>query len=165
MFLRKECPMKSFTINNELTLSCPDGFREMSTEELNKISSSRNPNRFGIWDEERRLMLAILWYKANVFQASLTDPRTSLRSVEMQLQSLLRPNGFTKTGSFHYPIAGQQAKAFSYAYMVTDLLQTGEVFMFRNKRMYYTIFTYAWEAIAGEVQETLRGILDSMRIG
>ena len=155
--------MKSISIHEGMTLSCPDSFRVMTLEELNKISASHYPNRFGIWDEEAKVMLSFIWHKINVMAVSLTDPRRNLYGVEMQMRHMLQPFGYKKTGSQKRHIAGRKAKGFSYEYQVNGQYQSGEVFLFKNGRNFYTLYTYAWEPMEGEVQEIIHRIVDSIR--
>ena len=155
--------MKTLTIHEGLTLSCPDSFRVMTLEELNKISASHYPNRFGIWDEEAKIMLSFIWHKINVMAVSLTDPRRNLYGVEMQMRRMLQPFDYKKNASLRRQIGGMKAKGFSYDYRVNGQFQSGEVYMFKHQRNYYTLYTYAWEPMEGKVQETIQRIVDSIR--
>lgn len=155
--------MKTIPIHEGLTLSCPGSFRKMNEEELNKVSSPHYPNRFGIWDEEGKLIVALIWHRINVTMVSLSDPRRSLYGVEMQMRRMLQPFGYKKNASLRRQIGGRNAKGFSYDYTVNGQYQSGEVYLFKNKRDFYTLYTYAWEAMEGEVKEKLHGIIDSIQ--
>ena len=156
--------MKNIQVHEAMQLSCPDGFREMSPEEVNKVASPYHSHRFGIWDEKGRLMVIIVWHYINVFSMSLTDPRTSLYGVEMRMRHMYQPYDYKKTASLRREIGGRKAKGYAYEYTINGQYQSGEVYMFRNKRDYYTLYTYAWEPMEGAVKDSLQGILDSIQL-
>ena len=53
-------------INNEVMLSYPDGFEEMDRAQLKDAFLDDNPNRWGIKDEKRHMMVTILWNRTNM---------------------------------------------------------------------------------------------------
>ena len=153
-----------FTVNNELTLSCPEGFAEMTPNELERAFSYRDARIFGIRDTERHIVITITWHKVNVFLAALSDPASTLRSAEFRLRRALSRYGFKKTGSLTRTLAGQTAKGFGYSFQVSGLIREGEVWMIRKKNCYYTVYTYARKPVSQENRAVIEGILKSMEV-
>ena len=69
-------------INDEVILSYPDGFEEMDREQLKAAFLDDNPNRWGIKDEKRHMMVTVLWNRTNMLSAMITGPGTIADSAE-----------------------------------------------------------------------------------
>lgn len=156
--------MKNLTVNGELTLICPDSFREMTREELNTAFADTNRNRAGVRDEERHVILVVQWRKANVLLAALSDPNSTLRGTEFRLRRLLKDHEYKKTGTFTRRIAGRDAKAFRYEYRVQGVLQEGEVFLLKKKTVIYTIYAYTRVPVTDEASRVIEEVLDSVSL-
>ena len=156
--------MKKLTVNGELTLSCPDGFREMSQEELAKAYADRTAKRAGIWDETRHIILVVQWHKANVLLAALTDPKSTLRGAEFRLRRLLKDSEYHQTDTFTREIAGRDARAFRYEYRVHGVMQEGEVYLLKKKTNVYIIYTYTRIPVTEEARRVIGEILNSVRL-
>ena len=60
-------------INNEISIGIPDGFHVMSEEELTKVYVTKDPKRWGIWDNDRHVIISVLWQDLDAFTAMLAD--------------------------------------------------------------------------------------------
>nr|MBQ6242848.1 hypothetical protein [Lachnospiraceae bacterium] len=156
--------MKKLTVNGELTLSCPDGFREMTQEELAKAYADRTSKRIGIWDEARHIILVVQWHKVNVLLAALSDPKSSLRSAEFRLRRLLKDSEYRKTDTFTRGIAGRDARAFRYEYRVQGVMQEGEVYLLKKKTSVYMIYTYTRMPVTEEARRVIGEMLNSVTL-
>ena len=74
--------MNQALIHSQLSLSYPDGFREMDQEEMKRLYQDDNPDRWGIWDQERHIILTVLWHDSNVFLSALASAKDVAKSTE-----------------------------------------------------------------------------------
>ena len=88
--------MTNDIINNELEISWPEGFHRMNEAELRKAFKDNNPNRWGIMDEERHMMITVLWNRTNMLSAMTVGPKTVAYSVEHKIKT-----SFDKS-SYHF---------------------------------------------------------------
>ena len=82
--------MTNDIINNELEISWPEGFHRMNEAELRKAFKDNNPNRWGIMDEERHMMITVLWNRTNMLSAMTVGPKTVAYSVERSRLLLIK---------------------------------------------------------------------------
>ena len=156
--------MKKLTVNEELTLTCPDSFREMTREELDTAFADTNRNRAGIRDGERHVILVVQWHRANVLLAALTDPSTALRGTEFRLRRLLKDHEYRRTGTRSRQIAGRNAKSFRYEYRVQGVMQEGEVYLLKKKTSVYMIYTYSRMPVTEEARRVIGEMLNSVTL-
>ena len=81
-------------INNELYLSYPDGFNELDAAELKATFLDDNPNRWGIKDENRHMLITVLWNKTNMLSAIMVGPQAVAYSAERKLNASLNKSNY-----------------------------------------------------------------------
>ena len=156
--------MKRMTVNGELTFTCPDGFRDMTAEEVEQAFTDHYRSRAGVRDEERHVIFVVQWHKVNVLLAALIDPGASLRNVRFRLKRLLKDYEYRETDTFSREIAGRDVKAFRYEYRVRGILQEGEIYLLRHKAMIYTLYTVTRCPVTEDARRLIGEILNSINL-
>ena len=155
--------MPSMTINNELRMSYPDGFCEMSADDLLRFFSSAQ-NRQGIYDGDRHILLSVAWTKPGVLNY-LTDVRTILMRAELGMKRAI--SSYRQTEMFKTEIAGKKGQGIRFAFTAqdTELPQIGELTVFRAGNKFYAVTFVAREAGIEESRAVLREITQSFSFG
>lgn len=150
--------MVKAVINNEVLLSYPEGFVEMDREALKEAFLDDNPNRWGIKDEKRHMLVTVLWNRTNMITAMITGPGTIADSAEHKMKTSLSKSRY-KFGRFERKkVSGRNANGFTYEYVLEGVEQIGEVLVFQNVNCYYTLYTYALK----ENRQAARVVIDAI---
>lgn len=145
-------------INNELYLSYPDGFHEMSAAELKETFLDENPNRWGIKDENRHMLITVLWNNTNMLSALVVGPQAVAYSAERKLSASLNKSNYKSGAIEAIKINGRNCYKFAYKYVLENVEQIGEVLVMQNVNRYYTMYTYALK----DKKQAARVIIDSI---
>ena len=78
--------MNQALIHGQLSLSYPDGFREMGREEMKALYQDDNPDRWGIWDQDRHIIVAVLWHDSSPALAALAGAKDVAKTTEKRLK-------------------------------------------------------------------------------
>ena len=156
--------MNQALIHNELSLSYPDGFHEMDQAELKRLYQDDNPDRWGIWDQERHIIVSVFWHESNAFLASLASAKDVAKSKEKRLKKGMKSHGYQFGGFYRAELCGQEAWGFRYSYHVGDVVQTAESLVLKRKNTCYTIYYYAREELSQVSRPVFEHILRSIRL-
>ena len=137
--------MNQAVIHGQLFLVYPDGFHVMDVEELNQAFLDDNPNRWGIWDRERHIIIAVFWHESSAILSALAGAKDVAKSTEKRLRKGLKRYGYESRGSFTTTLCGQETCGFRYAYRVGDVFQSAETVILKHGTCCYTIYYYARE--------------------
>lgn len=129
--------MKQATVNNELTLTYPDSYEEMSEEELVRYFKSAQ-NRWGVYDAERHVILTVSWSKAGFF-SFMSDAESMLIGVEASLKRNLI--NYRRKEAFKTKIAKQKGYGIRFEYRVNNanIYQIGDLRAIKYKGKYYAL--------------------------
>ena len=155
--------MNNVRINNELQLNYPDGFREMTEEELTKYFSSPQ-NRWGAYDADRHIILSVSWTKAGFF-SFMTDAESKMMEVEARMcRNLLN---YQRVSSFKTKIAGKKAFGVRFEYRVNDarIVQVGDLMMLKYKKKFYAFHYITRKATAVADRADFVEALKSVSLG
>ena len=150
-------------INNEVMLSYPDGFEEMDRAQLKDAFLDDNPNRWGIKDEKRHMMVTILWNRTNMISAMITGPGTIADSAEHKMKTSLSKSQYKCNGFERKKVSGRNANGFTYEYVLEGVEQIGEVLIFQNVNCYYMLYTYALKKNEQKARVVIDAIENSIR--
>ena len=156
--------MNQALIHSQLSLSYPDGFREMDQEEMKRLYQDDNPDRWGIWDQERHIILTVLWHDSNVFLSALASAKDVAKSTEKQLKRGMKNHCYQFGGFFQTELSGQEAHGFRYSYHIGDIVQTAEALVLKRKNTCYTIYYYTREELDLVSRPVFERILRSIRL-
>ena len=155
--------MPDVKINNELTLTYPEGFQEMNEETLTRYFSSPK-NRWGVYDPERHVIISVSWTKAGFF-SFLTDAENVLLSAQARMRSNLI--NYKRTSSSKMKIAGKKGFGFRFEYRVNDrnIYQSGDLRAFKYKGKFYAL-EYIGRRITDEEHHPIfEEVMESVKVG
>ena len=156
--------MNQALIHNELSLSYPDGFHVMDREEMRTLYQDENPDRWGIWDQERHIILTVLWHDSNPVLAALAGAKDVARTTEKRLKRGMEAHGYRLGGFFQRPLCGLEAHGFRYSYQVGDVTQAAETLVLKRENTCFTIYYYAREELELASRPVYEEVLRSMRL-
>ena len=159
--------MNNARINNELSLTYPDGFSEMGEEELKKYFSTAE-NRWGVYNADLHAILSVSWTKAGFWSFA-----ADTESVMIGIESRLRRNlvNYQRISSYRYNVASKKKKpnahGIRFEYRVDDaaIVQAGDIVVFKQKKLFYVIYYITRKLNAAEQLPAFREVLDSVTVG
>lgn len=154
--------MDTTHIDETLVIQLPAGFRVMEKAEVQKVFSLDYQDLWGAWDEERHILLAIVWKDAPKLLGKLVSTKDLVDRAQKSLNKSYGTSGYHLDGRFDTQIAGCEAKGISYGYLVKDISQDGEVIIFRHGRRTYTLYYYARTELAEQSQPIHDALLESL---
>ena len=156
--------MSNIKVNNEISLTYPDNFKEMSPEELIKYFGSPN-NRWGVYDADQHIILSVGWMKAGFF-SFMWDAETMMVGAESRLRRNLL--NYQRISSFKMKLKPKK-KCFGirFEYRVNDkkLVQVGDLIIFKHKGKVYSIYYITRKSNAAASRPAFKEVLDSITVG
>lgn len=136
--------MVTKNITDELKITIPDGYREMTEEEYGKAFGATDTRGiFGVRNEENKSMLALFWVKPSAFIGFLADASSVAESTERRLKALLKD--YAHTGKIRTKVCGKTGRGFTYRYLLGGEPELGRTVCFKHKGTFYTAYWYAGE--------------------
>ena len=86
--------MEKIQLNNELTLTYPEGFHVMGKEELEKHQYFGEAPAWSISDPGRHVMISIAWKKTNGFVAKLLNTKDIVQKMEAGIRNPMQQYGY-----------------------------------------------------------------------
>ena len=153
--------MKKIVINQTFAADYFEDFHEMTGTELARFYGCAG-NRCGIYDEEAHTAIIVTWTKPKL--AFLTDERSVLKGAEMQLKRNLQDYRHVET--LNTEIAGCQAigNRFEYTVNGTDIVQYGDLYVFKYNKLYYGIQLIARKEGFDASQKEMERFLQSVAL-
>ena len=155
--------MITVTVNNELELTCPDGFHVMDEEERKSLKMLEDGSWMGLSCPEKNLMITAGWKKIGLFPALMLSPSDLARGTEKQISGAMASYGYSLRGFTERNIAGSPAKGFSYSYDAQGTGMRGECSILKLNRTLYYLYLYAREEQQEESSEIWEDILTSAK--
>ncbi len=148
-------------INEELYLDYPTGFHVMSTEELHDVYLDENPNRWGIWDKDRHMIVAVFWNRANALLAAVASAKDTAKSIEKTMRKEMKPLDYRSNGFFEREVCDLNAYGFRYGYVKEGTHQDAQAVVVKHGNVFYTVYYYGRKDMEGS-EELFDRILDTM---
>lgn len=156
--------MNEALINGGLSISYPDGFHVMDDAEQARIFLEEAPNRWGIWDTGRHIIIALMWNTSSGFLAKLSSPKSQAERVEARARKAYKAAGYRCLGFSETQVAGRDAHAVRFEYQVQGVQQVAEVAVFNDKATYYFVYGYLRKENAEVGDAVLDEVLASIRL-
>ena len=162
--------MHQIVLNEEFSLSYPDGFEEISRETLEAMYHDSHGDLWGIEDKERHAKILITWHEANAFLGKLVSTRELCNRAEKVTRQKLKKYGYSCTDFFRTEAGGLEADGFCYEYvkegtdMAADILVLKHKSEKHRKSVCYHILYYSRKEMDDGNREVLKGILESVEI-
>ncbi len=153
--------MEKTVLNSELILTCPEGFRELTKEELGQYRYYKETPGWCVKDEDRHIMLSVSWVKSFGPIAAVTNSEGVAKSMEKKVRKLMAQSGYRLDGFIRRELGGKTADGFRYEYTAQETEMTGETFSVKNGRMFYYIYYYARTDLREESIRILEEIFDT----
>ena len=126
--------MSKATVNGLMSIEIPEGFHTMSAEELRQAYRDDNPDRWGMWDQERHVMVTVMWKEYSRLLMMLADVKAICRKNEQIAAKGYAGNGYERGGFFSASVDGRPAEGYRFSYRVGDAEQSAETLLFRYDR-------------------------------
>ena len=156
--------MNQALIHGQLSLSYPDGFREMGREEMKALYQDDNPDRWGLWDQDRHIIVAVLWHDSSPVLAALAGAKDVAKTTEKRLKRGMKAHGYRFGGFFQTELCGLEAHGFRYSYQVGEVTQAAETLVLKRKNTCFTIYYYAREELDLVSRPVYEEMLRSLRL-
>jgi len=160
--------MSDALINGSLRLTYPDGFHEMDGDELRRAFGDQTPDRWGIWDTDRHIIVSVAWHESNARLSRLASTKALAKRVQKHAAKTYAKQGYRAGGLFGIELCGAEAWGFDYRYDVGDIGQVGKALVLKHLEgstcCCYTVYYHAREELAVASAEVLQAIMASMRI-
>ena len=153
--------MSKATVNDVFSIEVPEGFHTMSAEELRQAYRDDNPNRWGMWDQERHVMVTVMWKEYSRLLMMLADLKAICRKNEQMAGKGYADHGYECGGFFSVNVDGEKAEGYRFSYRVGDVEQCAETILFKLERTIYSITL----GCRRENRETDRELFDSIIAG
>jgi len=156
--------MSREVINGTVEIEVPDGFHVMSAEELRQAYRNEDPNRWGMWDKERHIIVTVMWkaYRG-LLGLFLSDLKEVCKKNEQLNSKGYAGHGYRCDGFFSLSVDGQQAEGYRFSYRVGDAEQSAETILMRQGKTIYSV-TFAGRAENKAAdQDVFAGIIAGIR--
>ena len=134
--------------NNKMNIVFPDGFTEMTRQELAQMKQTAMGSAVYYTNPERHMIVTVGWKSAGIFQKSL-DAAALCSKMEPALQKANAPFGYQLKGHAERKIGGQDAKAVQFTYTAQDIDMYSESYAAKNGKdiYYFNLYTRveSWE--------------------
>lgn len=134
--------MEKMKLNNELTITYPDGFHVMDQEELGKHQYFGEAPGWSISDPDRHIMISAAWKKTNGIVAKLLNTKDIARQMEAGIKAPMQQYGYQFEEFLSLQAGGKTADGYRYSYTVQEIGMSGESLCIKNKSTFYYIHCY-----------------------
>ena len=131
--------MSKATVNGLMSIEIPEGFHTMSAEELRQAYRDDNPDRWGMWDQERHVMVTVMWKEYSRLMMMLADVKGICRKNEQIAAKGYGNNGYECGGFFSVNVDGEKAEGYRFSYSVGDVEQSAETILFKLGKTIFSI--------------------------
>lgn len=153
--------MNTVKINNEVNLTYPESFNEMSDEELARYFGKPD-DRWGAYDADRHIILSVSWAKAG-FMSS--DPEMVVAGAEARLRRNLL--NYQRISEFKTKIASKKTYGIRFEYRVNDarIVQVADLMTFKYKKNFYSVYYITRKSTAAADRADFEEIVKSISLG
>ena len=151
---------KKIKLNEELTVTYPDGFHVMDEEEKKKLNAIGGIGEV-ITDPDRHIILSFGWKKTGGLISKMFSAENASKEVEKNYKSAMKPYDYHFGDRFSRTIAGEKAEGFSFGYIAQEIEMYAESYVLKHKKGFYYIHYYSRTSVKEENAAVLNDILDS----
>ncbi len=154
--------METVLLNDQLSVSIPDGFHVMSREEISQLNFSGEAPQWCIRDEERHVIFTIAWKKTNALFSMVLSEKDVAKSMEKSLRGSMQSVNYQLEEFVSSSLDGKSAEGFTYDYVVDDVGMHGIIYSVKQKKCFYYIYGYIRQQLRKEGEEAVEQILNSI---
>ncbi len=152
------------SIDNKLYMDCPEGFRQLTEEELQKMNLIAGGKGMCISDSERHIVISVAWTKVNALSAWLLGTRETAGSMAKHIGKSMKPFNYVWLDDVKREIDGQVARGLDYNYIVQGIHMTGESLVVKVEENLFYFHFYGRQARREESLAVFHEILDGVVI-
>ena len=152
------------TIDGTLSLDIPEGFQQMSREELKQVYLTDRPESWGTRDKERHIMITVLWKRNPGILAVLADIRGLAHRNQLQTEKAYAGHDYLLEGFFSMRAEKVPLEGYRFSYCVNGTAQHAETILLKHRKTVYSITCAGRKENAGTDREMFRRIMESLRI-
>ncbi|MCR5322430.1 MAG: hypothetical protein K6E85_04045 [Lachnospiraceae bacterium] len=116
---------------NDISLSYPEGFHEMSDREKAGLQFFKGQQGTCLSDPEKHILVSI-GFRKSAIASLMIDGEKAAREAEKNIREPMKNFGYRMENFSECEIAGQKAYGFRYHYTARDIGMTGEQFLCRQ---------------------------------
>lgn len=154
--------MEQILLNNELSLTCPDGFHRLNSEEIKKFNFANEEPGCVLQDEKRHIIVSLAWRNLNALLAMLLNVKELNGKMAEYVAEANKDYGYRQGEFFTGKIGGRKSSGFNYSYVVTGVDMDAQMIMVKNHHTIYYIYFYFRSANRQESLELIEQIISSM---
>ena len=140
---------RNLTLNQQLTISCPEGFRVMDEAERSKLNVLGQGPGACITDPERHVVMSFGW-KAAGLAALLLSAKDAAKQAEADIRKAMSSYGYHLDGFLSRAVGGEKAEGFAFDYEAQGIRMYGESFAVKRGKVFYYLHLYTREALKDE---------------
>ena len=137
--------MEKITMNQELVLTLPDGFRVKSEEEVKAMNMIGGGSAVCAEDPDRHVLISLGWKTVGALVALLLSSASVAKTSEAQIARSMKPYGYRRVGFGKRSIGGLEADNFSFTYTAQEIAMAGESCVLKKDKTLYFFHIYGRE--------------------
>ena len=126
--------MEQLAIGDRFVLTCPEGFRELTQKERDKLNMPGGGESLCLANEAEHIMVSIGWKDVNALAGLLLHIIPPVTSTEAAVTQSMSKFGYRRETMLRRTIGGQEAKGFRYTYTAGGTDMVGESYVVRQGR-------------------------------
>ena len=154
--------MERILLNDQLELSCPEGFRRLNEEEIKKFNFANEAPGCVLQNEECHLIVSLAWRKVNFLLSRLISVKELSGRMADYIANADKDYGHKRGENFDVRVAGEKAAGFEYSYTVEDTAMDARVIITRHRGFFYYMYFYFRSANRQESLKLIDEIVNSM---
>lgn len=150
------------TLNNEMILTCPEGFHVMDGEELSRLNFLKKGDGECLSDPDRHIIISIGWRKAKGFSHFRVKAEEIAHHDEKLIARSMKDLSYCLDDFRTGEIGGEKFGGFRYTYVAQSIGMIAESIVLKHNKTFYYLHIYTREALKTENlrlwEEMLQGI-------
>ena len=136
--------MTESIINGEMKVRVPDGFEIMDAETLKEAYMDDNPDRWGIRDRERHIVISVFYHRSSPALVKIAGNAGAVaKSTQSKLKKGLKDYAYSFGKYFDCTAGDLKASGFTYEYELKGIRQKAETVVAIKGNCCYTFYYYA----------------------
>ena len=146
---------------NELGMTYPDSFHEMSEEEKAGLNFYKDSPGVCLADPEHHIIVTVGWMKSGI-TAMMINEKEAARTAEKKVSKPMAAHGYHLEGFSDAVIGEVKASGYRYHYCIQDTEMTGETLVVKYKKVFYYLNFYARTGLLEESIKIWQTMLDTI---
>lgn len=154
--------MEKILLNNELELTCPEGFHVLNEEEMNKFNFANDKPGCVLENKDSHIIISLSWRPINGLLALMVNVRELAQKMAQYISEADQPYDHRQGDSFTGTVAGEKSAGFDYHYKAQDIDMDGRAIVVKHRRMLYYMYFYSRSQLRQQSLEQIELIISSM---